>query len=387
MALTRTPHRASTALQKHGLSSLEDTDSGHDSVELRVSTETEDSDWDDFLESTPQGHFQQSGAWAQYKAEEGWSVIRAVYTLDDSIVGGCQMLWKNTKLGRLAYVSKGPVLHRHVDHLAKRATALIKRVAVESGFTAVIVQPPDECASVLRRTATQEEFIPCSFLGIIESTLLVDLSRGVSALVQGYRGSTRNKRSKAIRSGMTVRDGDERHTPDFFRLMRMTCKRQGVHPNPPTEESLRALLRSLNARRTRAHYKFTCFHGEVVAGDLIIVFGRRATLFKTGWNGRHPKLHPNCLRVCDAIEWASSEHCDLFDFAAFGKELAEPLLQGEKVAPELSKHRDSFKAGFGGYPKLLPGAGLWVPHPFLRLCVRHATGVPLVRNAIKRVVR
>ena len=73
---------------------------------------------------------------------------------------------------------------------------------------------------------------------------------------------------------MTVRDGDESDIPGFFRLMRLTCERQGVHPNPPTEEALRALVRSLNMRRKRIHFTFTLFHGEIVSGDLIIVFGR-----------------------------------------------------------------------------------------------------------------
>ncbi len=96
----------------------------------------------------------------------------------------------------------------------------------------------------------------------------------------------------------------------------------------------------MNARSQRAYFKFTLFHQEIVSGDLIIIFGRRASIFKTGWNGRYPELHPNTLRVCEALEWAVSQDCVLADFVGLGKELAEPLLDGRKVTPELSMRKE-----------------------------------------------
>ena len=386
MAATPSSNRANRSVRDHASTSPTSFDSEVGRIALRLSTDAEDAQWDDFLESTPLGHYQQSAAWAQYKATEGWSVIRAVYSVDNSIVGGFQILWKNTKLGRLAYASKGPVLHESAASLAGKAIAQIKQIAVEVGLTAVIVQPPDDSRSDLMHAIAQERFVPCSFLGIIESTLLVDLAKDTSSLAKSYRRTTRNERNQAIRAGLTVRDGDGKDIPEFFRLMLMTCQRQGVHPNPPTEESVRALWESLNARRKRAHFKFTVFEGDIVSGDLTISFGRRATLFKTGWNGRHSKLYPNNLRVCETIEWAAATGHLLFDFTAFGRELAERLLQGKKITPELNKHRDAFKARYGGYPKLLPAAGLWIRNPVARLCFLYGTRVPLVQRAARMVI-
>jgi hypothetical protein len=250
---------------------------------------------------------------------------------------------------------------------------------------AVIVQPPDDGAEILVETITEAGFLSGAFLGIIDSTLLVDLSQGVANLVAGYRSSTRKKRNRAIRGGLTVRDGDEHDLPEFFRLMLMTCERQGVHPNPPTIESLEMLWKSLNARRKRAYLKFTLCEGEIVSGDLLIVFAKRATLFKTGWNGLHRELHPNNLRVCEALEWASSIDCVLADFVACAREITEPLLKGHKMTPEQSKYRDAFKTGFGGYPKLLPEACLWVPNPMLRFCFRQAIKVPFIRRKMGQI--
>ena len=355
-------------------------------IDLQISVEVENAAWDDFLESSPQGHFQQSSAWAHFKATEGWSVVRAVYAADGSILGGFQMLWKRTRLGTLAYVSKGPVLHSRVSSLSDQATDQIRQIAEERGFAAVVVQPPDECGAELAQSTLRDGAIPCAFLGIIESTLLIDLSGGIPALASRYRGSTRTKRRKAIRTGLTVRDGDERDIPNFYRLMRMTCERQGVEPNPPTEESVRALWRSLNARRKRVFLKFAVHHDELVSGDLIIIFGHRATIFKTGWSGRYPKLRPNELLVCEGLEWAASQGCTVADFAGFDKQLAVPLLQGRKIPHALNQHRDAFKAGFGGYPKLLPSASLWFSNPFLGFCVRHVIRVRFVKNALRRMI-
>ena len=81
------------------------------------SAELEDSNWDDFLEATPLGHFQQSSLWARAKDIDGWRPLRTILTLDGQIAGGFQILTRHTRFGLIGYVSKGPVLIKEEDGL------------------------------------------------------------------------------------------------------------------------------------------------------------------------------------------------------------------------------------------------------------------------------
>ena len=83
---------------------------------------------------------------------------------------------------------------------------------------------------------------------------------------------------------MTLVDGDERSIPEFFRLMKATCDRQGVVPNPPDENALDALWRTMGSRNM-LRLKFACYRGSLVSGNLFVCFGKRMSIFKTGWAG------------------------------------------------------------------------------------------------------
>ena len=75
-----------------------------------VSASPTDRCWDDLLCRSGLGQFQQATFWMQAKRAQGWKPIRAIVTLDGEPVGGFQVLWRRSWLGRIAYVSKGPVL-------------------------------------------------------------------------------------------------------------------------------------------------------------------------------------------------------------------------------------------------------------------------------------
>src|SRR4051812_17228245 len=75
------------------------------------SPELTDSAWDDFLQGTSLGHFQQSSLWARAKSGQGWRPIRIVLRLDGQIAGGFQILARRSRrFGSVGYIYKGPVV-------------------------------------------------------------------------------------------------------------------------------------------------------------------------------------------------------------------------------------------------------------------------------------
>ena len=75
-----------------------------------ISRDGTDTFWDDFLSQTPLGQFQQSTIWARAKHSEGWRSVRVLFTVEDVLVGGFQLLERSSLWGRIGYVSKGPVI-------------------------------------------------------------------------------------------------------------------------------------------------------------------------------------------------------------------------------------------------------------------------------------
>jgi peptidoglycan pentaglycine glycine transferase (the first glycine) len=353
-------------------------------ITSELSSKTEDQEWDIFLQQSPLGQYQQSSAWAKYKQIEGWHVLRSVFRYKNSIVGGFQILWKQTKKGKISYVSKGPILNPKFSHLSKPTTTLLQRIASEQGFKAIIIQPPDEAVSI-SETLKESGFLTGDYLRVIDSTLWIDVTGSTTDIMSGIRSSSRNRYNKAVRNGLVVREGTKKDIPAFFDLMLATCKRQGVTPNPPTLEAIETLWSSLSSQNM-VRLTICVLKDEIISGELFICFGKRLSIFKTGWSGHYREYFPNNLVICEALKWASNQDFEIADFVGLERGLALTRLRGEKVSEKQNHSRDAFKLAFGGRPKLLPPASLWIPNPALRYCLRFALLFPFVRNKLRHLV-
>jgi hypothetical protein len=333
--------------------------------------------WDDFLRTTPCGQFQQSSSWADFKAGEGWHHHRIVLTVDDTIVGGFQLLWRPTRLGRLGYVSKGPVASPETVDQIRFLEVLLKNVASELGLRAVIVQLPDESHAGADR-ALGRDLIRDNPMGVIEATYVVDVRSGKEELFARMSRTLRqNVRAARNQVAMTVRAGDHHDLPRFFELMEAICVRRSTKPNPPSLEAMRRLWHAFSGTNA-IRLTFADCAGATPAAALSIVFGDRMTVWKKGWDGSHGDWHPNKLLDWDAIEWAHDHGYRLCDFAAFNRVAATKIIGGQRASALTLSSRDEYFLRFGGDARLLPAAHLLVPNGFYRWCYRNAFA-PLAR--------
>ena len=333
-------------------------------VEVWHSPEPEDLGWDNFLKSTLLGQFQQSSGWGQYKQAEGWSVLRLVVTREGGIVGGFQILWKPTRLGRIGYVSKGPVVPAENPELAAFIVKLVRAQADQLKLRALIVQAPDFGDSLtgpLRRAG---------WLGvlpgkIIDASCMLDLRPVSKNLETGFSSSARRNVRIASKMGVMVREGTGDEITLFHSLMVGTCARHGVTPNPPSVAASQALWSAM-AKGGHARLTFATYRGEAIAGKLSILFGSRASLFKVGWNGQHPKSHSNELLESEALRWAQSNQYATADWVGMSRPTADSVLRGTNLDEIQVSSIDAFKLRFGGNPVLLPSALVWINNPLLR---------------------
>lgn len=354
-------------------------------VTASLSCDHSDPAWDAFLQSSPLGQFQQSAMWAQAKQGEGWQPIRVVFTAADQMRGGFQILWRQSRLGRIGYVSKGPIVDPETPECASYVIDVLRTIVSRYRIRALILHPPDN-SRVLPELLGRRPFEVNGLMKVNEATVFIDVRHGIAEAERRMSRSARNNVRQAVRKGVRVREGDERDIPTFFELMAATCERQGTRPNPPNVEALRGLWRAFSASG-HARLTFAECEGQVVSGLLSLPFGRVVNLWKKGWSSAHGDRHPNELLTYEALEWAAANGYETCDFAALEKDIAIALLNGDRITSAQTQTRHFFNLRFGGEAKLLPEARVLVDNAVLRLAYTMTVSSPVARRLVERLGR
>ena len=288
----------------------------------------------------------------------------------DDLQGGVQLLIKSTRLGRIGFVNKGPVLALESAEAIHGALRRLVQCTGTLRLRALILQPPDQSRispDDLRGLGFCREAVP----GIIDATAIACLEGGAEAIRARVGRTARREARQAVERGVRIVEGGRSDLPHFFELMCHTCRRQDVAPNPAKVE---ALFRRWDAFGPDIRLMFASVSGEAVAGLLLLKFGQRCTFEKKGWNEARAGAHPNTLLNVEAMLRAAAWGCTTVDFCAMDRSLAERMLRGENVDQELAATRHAFNIRLGAKPILLPPARVYIPNPLqkwlLKWCLR-----------------
>lgn len=355
---------------------------GGQSVRATLSTGFEDAAWDRFLCSVPDGQFQQSSLWAQAKRGDRWDCLRVIFDVDGGTVGGFQIQAKQTRIGKVGFLSRGPVLTLKTLETEAFVLDTLIGLVKSQRLAAVFFQPPDDGARWIELVGHRGFYLD-RFFHFTDASMWVDLSGPADAWKSKWRTDRRAAVRSAVRLGTTVQEGGDADIPKFFELMQSSCQRQGVPPSPGTLEATQEMVRAF-AKAGLMRMTFAVCQGEPVAAVLDVRFGKRFTTFKKGWNGKHGKHKPNVILTHDSMSKAHELGCTCFDFAGLWRPLAEALLAEKPLTPELENHYDAYKLGFGGVPKLLPPTMIYCRNPLFRLACRQIAAHPRLAEPFKR---
>lgn len=341
----------------------------------------EDPEWDAFLEGVTSGQYQQSSRWSRVKAVEGWQVYRELFRSERGLEGGFQLLWKQTRFGRMGYISKGPVLKDERDSLVGYALGRMLLAARELRLTGLIVQPPD-MSRIGGDTFKKHGFCNHPLWFVISSTWLIPVADGRDAVLGRMSQTMRNCYRRAVRASVEIVEGSRRDIKLFFDLMVKSCRRQGTTPNPSRVDVLEAVW---DAFWPRVRLSFARVEGATVAGLLQIGFGKRLTLWKKGWDETHSREHPNALLYADALFWAARNGYEEYDTVAFDRDMAERFLAGRCLTDDQLRSRHLFHVRLGGRPVLLPEARIYMSNPIARFVFDRFAGFSIGRALLGRV--
>jgi hypothetical protein len=350
-----------------------------------LSSELAGHEWDDFLRGSRMGQFQQSSLWAKAKQSDKWNHLRVLIEQEGRIFGGFQILWRRTRLGRIGYVSKGPVLASEEPKQVAFTVDLLSALVRLHHYRAIIVQPPDE-SRLLSTELLSRGFEPDHFMNVISATCMVDLSGPTGEWEKNLGRSKKVEIRQASRRGLTVRQGGDADIPKFFELMSATCVRQHVRPNPGSLEALRCLVQPFHAT-SEVSLSFAEYQKEAIACVMDLKFGNRITTWKKGWNGTHSDLHPNSLLAYESLRHAQSIGCKLLDYAGMSRSLAENMLAERPLTEEEGQSRDIFHLELGARPRLLPPALVYWRSPALRFFYSNALRWPWLSAKLSRMAR
>ncbi len=335
------------------------------------STAEHDAEWNAFVAQQPGGRHVQTSMWSSAKQLSGWQPLRLVLTKNDTVIGGCQILWRKKKLvGKIGFISHGPLCDQAEPALQPLVINELKRLVAREKLRALLVQPA-LIPETLSRHLNSANFVLNNdhLLKMIRADTIIDLSLDEEAILDNMRPHRRrNVRRNARRSaevGLEFIEGGEADLQTAFDLMCQTCVRQGVAANPESVEILQHLWQLYHPAGMLKLF-FMRKDEEKVSMCLMVGFRERALVWKIGWNGSFSKYSPNDLLHWECIKWAKSAGYRYFDFGGVDPEMAESILSLKSVEGELRKSTTFYKLEYGGSLIRYPEARVYFPNPLLR---------------------
>ena len=337
---------------------------------VQTSWERCDPEWDSFLARCPDGHHEQTSLWGEVKGCYGWQPFRVVVSKENQILGGVQVLTRRFgRWMRIGYVMRGPAAVSNDPELLDFILEQLDHAAARAKLAYLVVVPPYngrvfEPGLVRREFRKKPKMLPPG--GVMTATLLLDLSPDLDSLIAGMRMTTRKNLRRALRRGVTVREGAASDVETFRQLMWTLCERLGTSPTPPQKDFFEHLWRVFQPSGF-ARLFVAEFEGRVVSATITFPFGDTVRAWKIGWAGDHAKLYPNVLLHWEIIRWSKQNGYRFFDFVQIQDSLALAMQQGGPVDWTSVNGTSYFKIGFGGTPVLLPEPYYRFYHPLLRV--------------------
>ena len=333
--------------------------------------EPNDPAWDDFVVSVPDGHHEQTSLWGQVRASYGWEIAR--YTLKENgrIVAGAQVQVRPIgRFGKVAYLTYGPCISSGEELVIELCLTELKNFFSSLGVIYAVVglpyhahgliQPLERNGFLRKPTRLHPYFI--------EATLVIDLAKSPEEILSEMRTKTRRNIRLSLRKGMSVIEGEAQDLDTFRELMLTLCRRRNTTPNPPQADFFQQLWKKFNPKGWIK--LFIAMHNqEPVSAAIAFSFRDWFRVWKVGWSGKYGSIKPNEAMWWEMIQCARRTGHRFFDFVEVDPNQAKTILAGKEMEP-LPENVTSYKLGFGGEIRVLPGAYCYFPNPVIHMAMR-----------------
>lgn len=298
-----------------------------------------DTTWDRFVTTDPDGHLLQTWAWGELKGAFGWVPVRIAVEQDGALVAGAQVLYRRFGPLTLGYIPKGPVLATKETEAASALWQAIRERSRPMRAVALKAEPEWRDDVPERHAWLQGHgFRPSASTIQPRRTIIIDLRPEEDEILARMKSKWRYNVRLSGRRGVVVRHGGRDELGTFYALMRVTGERDefGIH-------SLAYYTRAydLFERQGRVALLMAYYENEPLAGLMAYAYNGQAWYMYGASSNQHRSLMPNHQLQWRAMQWAREQGCyqyDLWGIADIDPEAATADLGGVQ----------RFKEGFGG---------------------------------------
>ena len=283
-------------------------------MKLQIKTIEERTAWDQATSRLPHPHVLQSWEWGAFKARHGWAATHWCLTDQEDRPRAAALVLRR-QLSRLPfsllYVPKGPVLD-HSDTQAWEAILAHLETVARKGRTILVKIDPDvsiENEAVLNRLQSRG-WHPSREQIQFRNTMTIDLTQDEDALLSEMKSKWRYNIRLAGRRGVTVRAGDRDDLPLLYDMYQETSVRNQFVIRPLgyyCDAWGRFIERGL------AHPLIAEVEGEAVSMAILFRFGQQAWYMYGASRDLHRDKMPNHLLQWQAMRWAKSVGCTVYD--------------------------------------------------------------------------
>lgn len=328
--------------------------------------------WDELLAQLPpdRSHVLQSWSWGLVKAGSGWRVERWRVQRGGRPLGAFQLLWRQPTAAlplRVAYVPKGPLLDWSDDEATALVLTQIEELCRRRGCLQVKIDPDvgeNHAEWVrLKQLLLQRNWRFSPEQIQFKNTGFTDINLAEEELLNSFKSKWRYNIRLAERRGVTVRCGDLKDMPGFYRLYKETSVRDGflIRPFSYYNSLWRTFLKMQQDEGTRTGGALLLAEhpdeSQPIAGLFLLRYGRQTLYFNGASSARRRRDMPNYLLQWRALQWARAQGCTVYDW------WGAPTNPDEPSDPLQGVWR--FKEGFAARMAVHMGAWDWSPSPLL----------------------
>jgi len=289
-------------------------------------------EWEQYQSNNNNPHILQTFGWGDLKSNFGWEPNRVL--IEDKPI---QILFRKLPLNfTIAYLPKitldinNDELWSQVDHYCRSKKSIFLKYE------------PDEFEDCNNQNKIPKMFTLGKSIQP-QRTIIVDLNGSETDWLNRMKPKTRYNIRLAIKKNIKIVQSDDIDT--FYKLMIDTSERDnfGVHSKKYYQLAYQAFVENQNVALLLAYYQ-----DEPLAGLMVFKSGERSWYFYGASNNKERNRMPTYLLQHEAMKWANSRGCKMYDLWGIPDE-NEDVLEAE-----FDKRSDGlwgvyrFKRGFGG---------------------------------------
>ncbi|MBS3943624.1 MAG: peptidoglycan bridge formation glycyltransferase FemA/FemB family protein [Dethiobacter sp.] len=297
-------------------------------MQFRVIDADEAERFDEFMQSTPNGHIFQSYLWGEVK-KPVWEPIRVILEEDSRIVAAASILKRRIPLLRKTffYLPRGPVLLDWYDRQAfDQLIVCLRTLARQHRAVFIKIDPclsdlHYDAVALLRQTGFITPLGKHEFGGLQPRyTFCLDISGDKEDIMSGFSKKTRYKIRYGLSKGIRFESPGEKGLELFLKVMRETGRRGDfVVRNLSYYQKVYRTLAARDAVNLTIGY----LNGEPVTAGITFAFGDKAWAVYGGQSDRFRNVYAYHAMIWERIKWAKDRGARWFDFYGVPGEVSE----------------------------------------------------------------